>query len=195
MANVCTPSDVADLLGVTFTAEEIGRADRLIGLAEGLIASEVPGIKFTATTGTLTVDGTLDDVLILPARPITAITAVRIDGQTVDPDSYRWTSRGELIRVAGTWAQTLGIVAAWGGPTSTIEVDCTAGPVRDDLRLVAAELVRDLWVNPSRANSETLGQRSVNWGRTSTSMMLTGPQRDICESYEPRVSTFRISLP
>lgn len=194
MANVCTPSDVADLLGVTFTAEEIGRADRLIGLAEGLIASEIPGIQFVATTTTVEVDGSYDDVIILPIRPITAITAVRVDGQTVSADSYRWTSRGELIRITGPWIQTLGVVGAWGGPTSTIEVDCTAGPARDDLRLVAAELVRDIWVNPSRANSETLGQRSVNWGRTSTSMQLTEAQCEICDEYEPRMSSIRIAL-
>ena len=194
MANVCSPTDVADLLGATFTPAEIARCDRLIGLAEGLIASEIPGIQFVATTTTVTVDGTLDDVLILPIRPITAITAIRIDGQTIDSDSYRWTSRGELYRVTGPWVQTLGVYGAWGGPTVQVEVDCTAGPHRDDLRLVAAELVRDLWVNPGRANSETLGQRSVNWGRTSTSMQLTEAQCEICDTYEPRVSTMRIGL-
>lgn len=194
MANVCTPSDVADLLGVTFSPEEIGRAERLIALAEAVIAAEIPGIQFVETTTTVTVDGTLDDVLILPIRPITAITAIRIDGQTIDSSTYRWTSRGEVVRKIGTWVQTLGIVGAWGGPTATVQVDCTAGPHRADLRLVAAELVRDLWVNPGRANSETLGQRSVNWGRTSTSMQLTEAQCEICDTYEPRVSTMRIGL-
>lgn len=194
MANVCTPSDVADLLGVTFSPDEIGRAERLIAMAEAVIAAEIPGIQFTESTVTLTADGTFDEVLILPQRPISAITEVRIDGHVLDASSYKWTSRGELVRVQGAWTQSLGVFGAWGGPTSSVEVDCTVGPHRTDLRLVGAELVRDLWVNPTRANSETLGQRSVNWGRTPTSMQLTEAQCEICDLYEPRVSTTRIRL-
>ena len=195
MSHVAGATDVADLLGVTFTPAEVARCERLIVLVEGLFVSHVPGLKFTQTSQTVTVDGSLDSIVILPVRPITAISAVRIDGTTIAASSYRWTSRGELIRVTGDFAQTLTAPAgAWGGVTTTIEVDVTAGPCRTDLRLIAAELVRDLWINPARANAETLGQRSITWGRTDSSLRLSDAQEDILEAYRPRVMSTRIGL-
>jgi hypothetical protein len=145
---------------VEFTPAQELRAARLLELAEGLIAARVPGIVFgtpledTFDLGgvdqTLTVEGTFDSTLVLPARPLTAVASVTIDGQTLPAYAFDWSFAGTL-RV-DPHADYSWIVNgptdcrySWGGPQAVVEVTGTFGPVEPAVVALEAQMVVSVW--------------------------------------------------
>lgn len=100
-------------------------------LVNGLLASvsaavrEAAGVTISSTTSTVTVTGSTDRWLRLPGGPVTAVSAVEIDGVAVTDYKLR---DGMLWRASG-----------WSGPCEPADIDVTYTQGYDP---VPADIVR-----------------------------------------------------
>lgn len=96
---------------------------------------------------TFKVDGSGTTVLSLPTLHITDVTAVTVDGETVDLDDVYWLSRGQLHREQGwpRWARA--------------DVECDSGytDIPDVIKIVALSLAARYIGNPQALKSATVG--------------------------------------
>lgn len=167
--------DVADLLGVTFTPEQDARATRLLELADAVIGAHVVGLADEAIVDdvfTVTVWGD-STLLYLPYTPVTSAT-VTVDG--VAFTDFTTTKRGALVRTDGR---------VWRG---TVVVTATYGPAGDDLAWVAADMVKNVWVNPANLTQEVIGQRSASFDTEGRGMTLTEAHRKVLGEYRTRIA-------
>lgn len=180
MASAATAADVGDLLGSVLDGEPSARAERLLGMAEGIISSHVPGITYQADPFTdLEFPAVRSRTLILPQRPITAISSVAISDVTLDPYQYRYTQRGELILTEDL---------DWGDPDQVVTVSGTFGPTEADVRFVAADLVRQTFSNPAGLRMEVIGGRTAQFDGDLRPMTLTSAHRRILKRYRVTAS-------
>lgn len=105
---------------------------------------------FTAVTETVTLPGTWDTVLLLPQRPVTAVTSISIDDTAVTMTDVDWRRDGTMQGVA------------WGGDLATVTVNYSHGytAVPDDVRHVVLNLAARIWDNPTAVRQQTVGSFS-----------------------------------
>jgi hypothetical protein len=128
--------DVEAALLRSVTTEELGFVSRLIDLTETDILSRLPGYDLNpVSTETVTVTGTYEEVLTLPRYPVTAVSAVSVNGVALAAGGWSVTTKGRL--------SVLGSAPGyWGGPTSTVTVTYSHGQaVESPLVLLIADLV------------------------------------------------------
>lgn len=89
-------------VGADLTARgiDVGSAqDTLLAAASAAIRAAAGGAPITLTTSTITLTTEASRRLELPVRPIHAVTAVRIDGQTITD----WVLRGQSLWREAWW--------------------------------------------------------------------------------------------
>lgn len=145
---------------------------------------------FTPTVGgTVTLDGTGTDTLLLPQVPVTGAGTVVVNGGTLDPAlDYTYTAQGHLIRTDGTatltrWPDGYGPSAYW--PEGRQNIDVTydygyAGTVPDDVKMVAMSIAYRM-ITQGGAISETVGQVSRRYAVAATD--LTAGEKAILRKY------------
>ena len=105
----------------------------------------------------LTVTGQGSRVLGLPTLHLTAVDEVRIDGEVVDADTYKWARRGQLYRDE-PWPQ-------W----ATVEADVDHGydPIPDVVKIVALAMAARYVTNPELAKVAAVGSLSRTYFDTT----------------------------
>lgn len=137
---ICTQTDVENRLQVSLAGSET-IVTALIAAAEGHIIREVGAPVEQAThTGELHTARHPFDQIRLDNYPVTAVTAVRVDGVALstDPAEFSFTSNGFVNRIEN------GRVHLWDSfKIDAISVDYTAGfsPVPEDLVDICAWMV------------------------------------------------------
>lgn len=103
----------------------------------------------------ITLDGTGTKVILLPAFPVSDVSAVAIDGDPLDEDEYEWSATGELRRSNGTWPTTL----------RSVEVTYTHGYATTPaaLAVIAATMAARIYDTPVAARQESIGGYSVTY--------------------------------
>lgn len=178
MASFATPADLQTFLGLP--SIDTTRAQQLLDDATALI-KEATDQFIEAVTGEVIRLGSLDrDTLLLPERPVTAVTLVKVDGVTIPSSDYIFTSAGFLQRVAGaeTWlAGPLGIEVTYNHGFATIPSDIKT--------ICKGAAARALTMN-ERGASEPMGSfmalQSVGW---APEVFLTPAERMELMSYGP----------
>ncbi|MPZ14280.1 MAG: hypothetical protein GEU73_07625 [Chloroflexi bacterium] len=126
---LCTQEDVEHLLQAELPPTDPTVA-KLIDYAQALIEAEVAGKKhrtLESAAQSETFDGRVPQ-LFLTAYPVTAVTSVVEDGETlVEDDDYRWYENGRLIRLTPS-----GNRRYWKGKAQAIEVSYTGGFLSPD---------------------------------------------------------------
>lgn len=144
------------------------------------------GQDIAAGTQTALLAGTWSRDLILPQRPVTEVTTVRLNGLTLAPGEYVHNERGLLRRGADSinyseldldpitdW-DSFGVQGAswragihWGGPASTVTVTYSYGyadeAVPGFLRSLSLRVAARTLGNPGAVDSEQLGIYSVKY--------------------------------
>jgi len=121
-----------------------GTDGQLSRWAVGIVSAWVRSycrLSITPVVGaTLTLTGTRGRRLVVGERPLTAVSAVSIDGTALVPTEYRWNRQGSLFRDAG-----------WGGEDRAVIVVCIFGfdQVPADLWGVVETASTRLIVNPA----------------------------------------------
>jgi hypothetical protein len=172
MALYATASELASYLQQDL---DTSTATLVLTTASGLFAREADTV-FTATTVTYTtmVDGCT--VLEPPYRPITAVSAVRVNTATITG----WVLRaGVLYRTAG-----FGYRYAW--PPDQIDVDLTYGytTVPDDVKGAVLETAAQAYQVPvSAVVSEQIDDYAVRYVNSGGGLQLTDAARQLALTY------------
>lgn len=167
MSQFATADELADRLGVEFTAQQEARADSLLERASGLVQSEARQTVDLVEDDELTVRGSREASILLPGRPVTDIASVTLGGDAVE-DFY--LDGDELVRAGG-----------WGSPADEIVVTYTHGyeTVPDAIKEVVLAAVSRVWTNPAGVVSERLGQAQMTYSVQDTpiGLLLTEDER------------------
>ena len=156
--------DLADLIGTTTVPPE--RAQLILDMATAAVinAAEVPIVQVVDDEAVL--DGNGSDRILLPNWPVTAVTAVTVDGTVLDPDLWRWSRHGELRRPGGRWPslpRAVTVTYTHGYPPDQIPAELAAVVLQ-----VAARTVS----NPQRLNSFGDGQVTAGYGGGGTGVQV-----------------------
>lgn len=94
---VTTPADVEAVLLRPVDIGEQGGLDRILQLVEAEVLLHLPGYDLgPATTETVTLTGSYGEPLTLPRYPVSAVTAVLVNGVAQVSTAWSFTSKGVL---------------------------------------------------------------------------------------------------
>jgi hypothetical protein len=170
-----TTDDLRVELGITtFTEDQEARALRRIDGATGAIQ------RYTRQTIELTsgdvaiLTGSWTPALVLPELPVTAVTSVVIDGETLTADTdYQFDGQRTLWRGDAVhdwsdwpWRYPRPHECHWGGPETKITVTYSHGfdPVPPEVVEICVAMALRGWDTPTGATSETIGSWSASYG-------------------------------
>jgi hypothetical protein len=158
---------------------------RLLELASARVRQYTRQFLSAVAADTVTLEGRWDSEIYLPEFPVTAISSIVLDGNTVDPSEYRFTSNGIVTR-HGRW---------WGSPRSTVVAIYDHGydPMPDDVVHIVADLVAEQYRNPDLLQQEQLGNYEVRYAgnqrdQKSGSIELSDAQKDALKDYRVHVT-------
>jgi hypothetical protein len=171
-----SPQDVVDYLGRGGTADPgiIIAADAACDTVRTLAEQDFNQV----IGGTIVLDGTGTDALVLPERPVAAAGTVVVNGGTVT--DYVLSGTGILFRgTAGAYLRP-----TWPSGRQNIVVTADYGYATVDLprdvRMVALSIASRLIVQ-GVAKSETIGQTSITYAVAATD--LTNGEKAILRKY------------
>lgn len=163
--------DLATYLNRTLTTGEAAQASMMIAQASAAIQAEVHQTIELVEDDEVVLRGNFGSKLTLPERPVTAVTAVEIDGAAV---SYTWDGKQTLYR--GTWNLVGDLWAPfpqnaalfWGGEAAQVTVTYSHGIASTDAKMdvirgVCLAMVKRGMDSPGGGvtqQSETLGPYS-----------------------------------
>lgn len=132
-----TEDDLEEWVG---HAVDTARATLLLDLASAAV-SDAAGHDLDEASATETIDGSGAPELLLPRWPVTAVSTVVEDGDTLTfDDDYRWSYAGVLERTNGCWT----------GKKRAVDVTYTAGysSVPDGIKGLTLQVAGRILINP-----------------------------------------------
>lgn len=155
MTSLVTPAEFAGYLQRNVDQYT---ADTVLNGASGLVRSYCRwGIAQETTT--FTVDANGGRVVALPTLRLNDVTAVAVDGATLDAADFEWSSNGLLYRING---------GCWpiGARRIVADVDHGYDPAPDEVRIVVCAVAARLYANPEGLASKT----AADTGRVFTGL-------------------------
>jgi hypothetical protein len=176
MVLLVTAAELASYLQVPEV--DTASAEQAIRTASGWVESKT-GVAFTPRTSTLRLSGSLATILELPVRPVTAVTAVTIDGTAYT--DFSLTAGGQLYREL-TWRTGFGpqVVAP------TVKYGCAAPP--DDIKGVVLEMSGGIYDGRLGVRSEQIDDYRIAY-----SGVLSPTSLDTLASYGADVGTLSMT--
>lgn len=150
-------------------------ADQVLTLASALF-SRTADTWFAPTTATYTVLGTFCPSIALPFRPISAVTAVRINGVAVSG----WTLIKRTLWRPGGFGTSCTI------PPDEVDIDLTHGYAAptDDVKAEVLDVAAQAYDIPVGAViGESIDDYAVKYATAGGGLQLTASARDLALSY------------
>lgn len=168
-------SDLEVELGVTFSVDEMARANSLITRISGRIQRYCNLVGLAQIEDDeIVLQGTYSASLRLPKPPVQSVSAVTVDGVAVSDYEL---AKNTLIRTRGASVQQsnlppLPAVGHWGGPDVEVGVTYTHGLTETPPEIVDActSLAIRAWSNPTAARSLTIDGYSAAWSDNSIAL-------------------------
>lgn len=160
MTSFATVEDLEGYLAVTFNeAEESAQAQAMLDQATAEMVDYMGRDITVVANDVVTLDG-VGDQLLLPVWPVTAVSAVTVDGVALSlPGDIQWYPDGRLLRLSG------GLPRSWGFKPQSIIVTYSHGEaVPTGLKGVCMGRAARLMENPTSVANESAGNVSVNYG-------------------------------
>lgn len=141
-----------------FVGKDIDANDPTAELALSLASDAVRAYcrqSIDANTETITVQGSGSTLLLLPETPVTAVTEVKVDGETVAATLYSFTRYGALYRTSGLWP----------GITKSVEVTYTHGheDIPGAVKAATLSVAARVLDSPAGIRQEAIGAYSVTY--------------------------------
>lgn len=172
MTSLATLEDVEAVLGRDIAGSELLRIERLLEMASRKVRVYTGQTFDVVENDVVALQTDFAGGVRLPQRPVTAVSSVVVLGETVDPDTYEWTSQGTLVRTYGFWSSTVTVTYSHGYET-----------IPADVAQVVAELAAAKLTAPEgNVRSESIGSYSVSYG-DSPATELTDDQRKLLDQY------------
>lgn len=173
MAQYATASELASRLQKDL---DTASANQVLTLASGLLNREAETAWTPTTTTWSTTDANGCTELEPPFWPVTAVSAVRVNGVVITG----WVLRGGLLyRVAG-----FGYRGAY--PPDQVDVDLTYGftTVTDDVKAAVLEIAAQAYEVPVGAVvSESIDDYVVRYATTGGGLQMTTMAHDVAAGY------------
>jgi hypothetical protein len=175
MAMYATASELASYLQKDV---DTSSATLVLTIASDVFASRA-GTRFEATTTTYSVpstDGTANYRIYLPHTPVTAVSAVRINGTAVT----------DYERIGSVLYRLIGFGYRWAFPPDLVEVDYTHGytTVPDDVKGAVLETAAQAYEIPVGAVvSESIDDYAVRYATTAGGLQLPQSAAAVAASY------------
>lgn len=172
MTAFATVADLATRLGVTLSAEEATRAEALLARASGLVQDVAKQEIALVEDDVLTLQGTNEDRLLLPERPVVKVTSVALDGVALDG----WYLDGNALVRNGYSLDGLLVFAgsSFGTPGANLVITYTHGYAEPPATVasIVLEAVVRVWVNPGAVIGERHGSEQVQYGQSEQAGLL-----------------------
>jgi hypothetical protein len=164
LPSLVTVTDLAALLGRTFTPEQELQAQALLDQASSIVRAYVRQDITRATTTDTFMMRRVDPLrygcagaVTLPQRPVEEVAAVAVDGvATLD----WWQDGADLLMRSWAWNRP---PAAHRPPQVTVTYTHGWDPVPGDIQAIVMQAANRVIVNPSGVRSETVGGESVTY--------------------------------
>lgn len=193
MTQFASVDDLATL--TTLAPEEEAAADMLLTAASAAII-RATGQQFELVTNDDAVlRGTWDRTLVLPQRPVVAVSAVSINGLAVPTGTWLLAGytlyRGHLPIFNGPddWGGDI-YLTSWGGPMSAVQVTYTHGfaQIPADVAMVCMQAALRALRNPEGDTGETIGQYSHQTAPDhAAGIVLTDAEQAALSAYDPAI--------
>ncbi len=193
-----TPADLSSILRRTFDSGMTTSAQLLLDLATAAITNYTRQTLTLVTNDVVPLHGNWSHELILPERPVTAVTVVAIGtgiaAETLIQDTdWNWPGKDVVIRGAKIPAKVReewDRADDWGGPNMTVTVTYTHGlaTIPNDLRGVCLSAAARAYVNPDGIMLEHIGGYQVRYPLPgdSTGVVLTDAEKTQLNRYRRR---------
>jgi hypothetical protein len=155
---LATLPQLEDHLGVRFDADEELTGLQALEGATGVIQAYTRQ-TIEAVTGDVFTTSEVCNPLFLPQRPVTAVSAVVVDGVTVTSGYYAWNPFGRLYHLyQSRWSY------AWPGSTIAVTYNHGYAVIPADVRMVCLAVAGRLIENPTESDRESIGSASSDYG-------------------------------
>jgi hypothetical protein len=185
-----TTAELAAALQMDIDSIDPETANMLAELACDIVRDDLGGagesqqIDFQADD-VVTVYGDSGQIVVLPQKPVTAVSSVVVQGRTLDPKEYNWRDNGRLYRVvfAGTeYADMQTWLWPFGIPI-TVTYSHGYDTVPSLVKQVALELAVSAYLNPAMAVTQTAGPYSSTYTAQQVGMSLSDEQESRLDNY------------
>jgi hypothetical protein len=185
-----TSTDLANWLQIDPSTINAGTATLLAQLASDAIRDEIRLTVDAVAGDEITMWGDNGDILLLPQRPVTAVSSVVLDNQALIPvvpgvssgQMYDWRPDGRLYRVVyGGGFSTGELKSRW--PTGVpVQITYSHGWLTPPsaLKSVALQISASAYMNPEMHDQERVGW--VEW-QTRVQALLLSPAQ--CTALDP----------
>ena len=216
LAPLAITDDVAAILGRALTAPEITYATRLLAMASGIVRRYTRQDLTLVTGDVITVPGTWGHTIMLPQRPVTAITSVVINGAnpayaswkliddelsiltgSFQPDygSSLWGGTG-LWGPAGSYIGPQATGASWQGPQAVVTITYSHGyaTIPDDIANEVAGMAALQMSSPVGIDKEVVGGYQAVYAKSPVGgMSLTAESKSVLNFYRKRNASVSIA--
>lgn len=168
------PAELAEVLGVP--AGDPKLVARVRAASRRFLGAVRP-TSFTPVDGAvLWLDGDGSNVLLLPACPVRAVTAVEVDGVLLEAGDFEWSEAGVLRRRS-----------RWPDKLRSVQVVCDHGheAVPEDVQAVVLEQAEAAWNIVKGVQSTSVDGQSVTYG-TQAAVGVTQDWADAVTRYSLR---------
>lgn len=188
-----TPRDLAYRLQIDPAAINLGTATLLAQLASDAVRQDLWLSVDYVENDTVTLYGDYSGMLVLPERPVTAVTSVVLAGQTLiqsQPGAtstatlmFDWRPDGRLLRVVyGGQAFASQLLWCWpNGVPVTVTYSHGYQIVPSAFKSVALELAAGVYNNPEMHSNERVGW--VEWATKNVDLNLNEQQKASLDYY------------
>ena len=217
LAPLAVTDDVAAILQRALTTSEIIYATRLLAIASAMVRRYTRQDLTTVAGDIITLPGTWGHTIMLPQRPVTAVTSVVINGATpafaswkllydelfigtgsFQPDygSSLWGGPSGLWGPAGSMTGPQATGASWQGPQVgvTITYDHGYAATPDDITNEVAGMAALQMSSPVGINNEQVGGYKVAYAQSPVGgMLLTTETKAVLNFYRKRNASVSIA--
>lgn len=187
-----TAQNLADRLQLDIGSINTGTATLFAQLASDAVRDDLRLSVDPITNDSITLYGDNGEILLLPERPVTAVSSVTLAGQSLVPVvvnatstmlMYDWRPDGRLYRVVYGGSFYAGeLMFKWPfGVAVQITYNHGWATPPSALKLVAIELAAAAYSNPELHDSERVGW--VEWSSKHPDMTLSADQRTALDPY------------
>lgn len=204
---LATLDDVAATLGRALTTDQVTAGTRLLDMASAIVRNYTRQTITQVLNDSVTLPGNWGNTLDLPAKHVTAVHSVAMNGGTMSNTQWRLVEGGRLFLGTGAFMPDYGstiwggtalwgpagsnqgpqaIGNTWQGPTAQITVSYDHGyaDVPADIANTVAGMVANQLNAEVGIQSETIGGYKVVYARQSNSgMALSDDDKKILNYY------------
>jgi hypothetical protein len=154
MTSMVTTDELASYVGRPIESDDAS-ALLALELATAAVQDYCAQTLFLVEDEEIYAPGSGTRVVLLPEAPVSAVTALEVDGEVLDPTLYDWAADGVLTRLRGIWPL--------GGRRIVVTYTHGYDPIPTAIKAVVLSVAARVLDSPAAVRQETIGAYSVTY--------------------------------